>query len=71
MDCVSYIRVSTLRQGSSGLGLSAQRSAVQQFCKQHGFTMVREFREVESGRKNDRAVLREVIAYASARRPHS
>lgn len=64
MECVSYIRVSTQRQGSSGLGLSAQRSAVQQFCKQHGSTMVREFREVESGRNNDRAVLHEAIAYA-------
>lgn len=64
MECVSYIRVSTQRQGSSGLGLSAQRSAVQQFCKQHGFKMVREVREIESGRKNDRAVLREAIAYA-------
>lgn len=64
MECVSYIRVSTQRQGSSGLGLSAQRAAVQQFCKQHGLTMVREFREIESGRKNDRVVLREAIAYA-------
>jgi DNA invertase Pin-like site-specific DNA recombinase len=64
MECVSYVRVSTQRQGASGLGLSAQRSAVQQFCKQHGMTLVHEFREVESGRKNDRAVLREALAYA-------
>lgn len=64
MQCVSYIRVSTVRQGNSGLGLSAQRAAVKDFCKQHGMAMVREFQEVESGRKNDRAVLREAIAYA-------
>lgn len=64
MECVSYIRVSTQRQGVSGLGLQAQRNAVRDFCRQHGFEHVREFREVESGRKNDRAVLREAIAYA-------
>lgn len=46
------------------LGLSALRAAVQQFGKQHGFTMVCEFREIESGRKNDRVVLREAITDA-------
>jgi DNA invertase Pin-like site-specific DNA recombinase len=64
MECVSYIRVSTQRQGESGLGLQAQRRAVTDFCKHHGFDDAVEFREVESGKKNDRPVLREAIAYA-------
>lgn len=68
MECISYVRVSTKRQGESGLGLDAQRSAVQQFCKQNGLTVVREFQEVESGRKNDRAVLREAMAYAKRKK---
>jgi len=61
---VSYIRVSTVRQGASGLGLEGQRAAVDAYCKAHGVTVVREFMEVESGRNNDRAVLREAIAFA-------
>jgi DNA invertase Pin-like site-specific DNA recombinase len=61
---VSYVRVSTQRQGRSGLGLEAQQNAVATFCKEHGCEVIREFREVESGRKNDRLVLREAIRYA-------
>jgi DNA invertase Pin-like site-specific DNA recombinase len=64
MECVSYLRVSTQRQGASGLGLEAQRSAVADFCKAHGMRVVREFQEIESGKRNDRPILREAIAYA-------
>lgn len=62
-EVVSYVRVSTQRQGASGLGLEAQQSAVRDFSRQHGCKVIREFREVESGRKNDRAVLRQAIDY--------
>lgn len=64
---VSYVRVSTQRQGSSGLGLEAQRAAVQAYCDTHGAEVLREFKEVESGKNNDRAVLREALTYAKQR----
>jgi DNA invertase Pin-like site-specific DNA recombinase len=65
---VSYVRVSTQRQGASGLGLEAQRAAVDAYCKQHGVKVGREFQEIESGRNDERAVLREAIAYAKRTR---
>lgn len=61
---VSYLRVSTARQGASGLGLDAQRIAIAEYCSQHGAKLLREFTEVESGRKSDRSVLGEAIAFA-------
>ena len=50
---VAYYRVSTARQGQSGLGLDAQRTAVSGFLRGRG-ELAEEFTEVESGRKNDR-----------------
>jgi DNA invertase Pin-like site-specific DNA recombinase len=61
---VSYIRVSTQKQGASGLGLEAQRSAVEAFCQSNGFEILAEYCEVESGRKNDRPVLQSALAHA-------
>lgn len=60
---VVYLRVSTSRQGESGLGLEAQRSAVTNFVRSMGTEaeIVREFVEIESGRKADRPVLAEAI----------
>jgi DNA invertase Pin-like site-specific DNA recombinase len=40
---VGYLRVSTARQGESGLGLEAQRSAVEAFAAQHGGAIVASF----------------------------
>ncbi len=65
---VSYVRVSTQRQGASGLGLDAQREAISQYCERHGASLLREFPEVESGRNNERPVLREAIAFAKRSR---
>lgn len=48
---VSYLRVSTPRQGESGLGLEAQQEAVRRFLGGSGSELAREFVEVESGRK--------------------
>jgi DNA invertase Pin-like site-specific DNA recombinase len=64
---VAYYRVSTDRQGQSGLGLDAQRAAV---AKHIGTAeLVAEFTEVESGRKNDREQL--AAALATAKRTKS
>lgn len=51
---VSYIRVSTQKQGLSGLGMEAQEEAVKQHIKATGSKLVAEFVEVESGRKTDK-----------------
>lgn len=53
---VAYYRVSTARQGYSGLGLDAQRLAVGRFTAGRG-ELVAEFTEIESGRKADRPQL--------------
>lgn len=59
---ISYLRVSTARQGAEGLGVEAQRAAVRSFVGTG--ELVREFVEVESGRNNSRPVLRDAIAAA-------
>jgi len=48
---VAYYRVSTDRQGQSGLGLEAQRSAVLTYLDSGSWTMIAEFTEVESGKQ--------------------
>lgn len=63
---IAYYRVSTSRQGKSGLGLAAQRAAVEQHAQQHGGGVVAEFTETESGRKSDRPAL--LMALAKAKR---
>ena len=55
---VSYLRVSTARQGASGLGLEAQRAAVAAHLNGGDWTLLREIVEVESGKRNDRQALR-------------
>ena len=50
---VGYIRVSTSQQGRSGLGIEAQREALARFAQAEGFTLVREFVEVETGKGSD------------------
>lgn len=57
MQIVAYLRVSTARQGASGLGLEAQRAAVQGFAAAGSHTIVAELVEVESGGKADRPQL--------------
>jgi DNA invertase Pin-like site-specific DNA recombinase len=57
---VAYYRVSTFRQGESGLGLEAQQSAVEGFLHGRG-TLLAEFVEVESGKKVRRPQLEEAL----------
>jgi DNA invertase Pin-like site-specific DNA recombinase len=54
---VSYVRVSTQKQGQSGLGLEAQQRAVALYLKSVGGTLAGEFVEVESGKLNERPQL--------------
>ena len=54
---VAYYRVSTARQGRSGLGLEAQRQAVADYLNGGSWKLVAEFTEVESGKRNDRPEL--------------
>lgn len=58
---IAYLRVSTARQGRSGLGLEAQRAAVTQFLDGGKWKLIKEFVEVESGKRNDRPQLGEAI----------
>lgn len=57
---IAYYRVSTDKQGRSGLGLDAQRQAVASFVAGRG-DILKEFTEIESGRKNDRPQLAEAL----------
>ena len=50
---LAYFRVSTARQGKSGLGLEAQREAVARFAQTEGFEIVGEYVEVETGKGSD------------------
>jgi DNA invertase Pin-like site-specific DNA recombinase len=58
---ISYLRVSTSRQGKSGLGLEAQRQQVADFLNGGNWQLVKEYVEVESGKNTDRPVLAEAL----------
>src|SRR3954451_16246657 len=61
---VAYYRVSTKKQGRSGLGLEAQREAVLRFAAQEGLEIVGEFTEVETGKGSDALEQRPYLAAA-------
>jgi DNA invertase Pin-like site-specific DNA recombinase len=63
MRFVAYFRVSTSRQGQSGLGLEAQKASVYRFMSPSD-ELVDSFTEIESGRKNSRPQLQAAIARA-------
>ena len=63
---IPYYRVSTVRQGLSGLGLAAQRKAVRDFAKANSLCLLKEFTEVESGSRNKRPVLQQAIEACKA-----
>jgi DNA invertase Pin-like site-specific DNA recombinase len=59
---VAYFRVSTDRQGKSGLGLEAQRKSVLDYLDGGRWDLVGEFTEIESGKHNDRPELEKALA---------
>jgi DNA invertase Pin-like site-specific DNA recombinase len=58
---VAYYRVSTARQGASGLGLEAQQDAVRTYLNGGTWKLIAEFTEVESGKHSDRPVLAQAM----------
>jgi DNA invertase Pin-like site-specific DNA recombinase len=65
---VAYFRVSTARQGRSGLGLEAQQAAVDAHLAAHGGVQVGAYTEIESGRRSDRPRLEAAIEAAKRRK---
>ena len=63
-QAVAYYRVSTRRQGRSGLGIEAQRAAVQRFAEAEGITILAEHVEMETGKGTDALNRRPVLKAA-------
>jgi DNA invertase Pin-like site-specific DNA recombinase len=63
---VSYIRVSTDKQGKSGLGIEAQRYAIAQFAISEGYEIAAEYVEIETGKGSDALTQRPQLAAALA-----
>jgi len=61
---IGYVRVSTARQGRSGLGLEAQLAALAKFCDAEAFKLVETYTETESGADDDRPQLSDAIERA-------
>src|SRR3712207_4740000 len=59
---VAYYRVSTEKQGKSGLGLEAQKAAVLQYLNGGNWSLVAEYEEQESGKHDERAQLKAALA---------
>ena len=59
---VAYYRVSTDKQGQSGLGLDAQRQAVMTYLNGGPWKLIAEFTEVETGKRADRPELQKALA---------
>jgi DNA invertase Pin-like site-specific DNA recombinase len=61
---IGYIRVSTAKQGRSGLGLEAQQEALRRFAEAEGFAFTETFTEVESGKDDNRPELAKALEQA-------
>ena len=68
---VAYHRVSTARQGKSGLGLEAPQQAAREHLDGGSWSLVGEFVEVESGKRADRPKLAEAIKACADVRPRT
>ena len=64
---IGYIRVSTKRQGRSGLGLEAQLAALDDYRRECGGRVLSIYKEIETGKTADRPELAKAIAHAGDR----
>ena len=64
---IAYTRVSTKKQGESGLGLEAQQEALRRFAEAEGFRLIETFSEVETGKGADALDKRPQLAAAIAK----
>ncbi len=62
---ISYCRVSTARQGASGLGLEAQKKAISDYLNGGEWELLGEFIEVESGKKDNRPELQKALSHCT------
>jgi DNA invertase Pin-like site-specific DNA recombinase len=65
---VSYLRVSTKKQGESGLGLDAQRTAIANYLNGGSHTLIQEFVEIETGKKDKRPQLLRALELCKTQR---
>lgn len=65
---IAYYRVSTARQGSSGLGMAAQKAAVESWARANDARLLGSYCEVESGKHNDRPQLQAALLHAKRSR---
>jgi DNA invertase Pin-like site-specific DNA recombinase len=63
-SAIAYVRVSTVKQGKSGLGLEAQETAIEQMAQTEDLNVVQWLKDVESGSNNDRIGLQEALQNA-------
>jgi DNA invertase Pin-like site-specific DNA recombinase len=64
LSVVTYLRVSTSRQGRSGLGIEAQRESIARFARAEGYEIIGEYLEVETGKGADALDRRPQLAAA-------
>jgi DNA invertase Pin-like site-specific DNA recombinase len=67
-SAITYVRVSTARQGKSGLGLEAQQAIIQRFVDQEGIKIAQSFIEVQSGKDDDQKRPQLAAALAAAKK---
>jgi DNA invertase Pin-like site-specific DNA recombinase len=68
MQIIGYYRVSTTKQGHSGLGLEAQQEQVRRYVQNVGGTLIAEHTEIESGTRNARPVLAQAMTECKKQR---
>ena len=67
-NAIAYIRVSTQKQGKSGLGLEAQQALIKRFADQEGLQIVQTFTEIQSGKDDDQKRPQLAAALEAARK---